>query len=501
MDENYKKYLKVTLKQSSFTFLIRLFSYLLSFLLQALFAKFLGSNDYGLYLLGLNITSIAVMFTTLGTPTSMQKFLGKYLGKNDIQKTKSIINATFTIVSITTIIAFLILNLNKHFFAIKIFKKPKLEIYLFYFSILLILYSYIYLFKGLFRGIKKPAKFTFQKEFFERLLRIVVFILLFFIGYKLSGAILATIISNLIILIVLFTQFKKTQLIDLSVSPIFSEILAVFKFSIYMFFTNFTYFLISQVNITISGLYLDSSQIAIYGISNTLAMFNIFFLNSINSVFGTIISELFHTNKFDTLKNLYTIIIRITITLTIPLTIWMNIYSKEILNFFGKEYINGYMVLILLSLGQFVNAISGPNSLMLSMTKYQKIELTNGIIIAFLNIFLNLLLIPKYGIVGSAIGGTIAIISINILKSFELYFFLKLQPYTKKLIKPIISGVILIVILFIIKNFYNSYNMFFVGIMLINSYIIYILIMTLLKWNKEDLEFLNVFLKKLKSKK
>ncbi|KAF2956271.1 flippase [Marinitoga sp. 38H-ov] len=500
MDNDYKNYLKTTAKQSSFTFLIRIVAYVLSFILQALFARYLGSQDYGLYALGFNITNIGIIFTTFGMPASMQRFLGEYLGKKETKKAQSIINAGFIIVTLTSIIAFTVLNINKHFFAINIFKKPELENTFIYFSFILIIMSYLSLFSGIFMGLKQPAKFNFQKEIVERLLRIAFFIPLFYFGYKLYGAIISTIISNIIILIILTYQFKKTKLLDFTVKPVFSELSDVLKYSVNMFFVSFTYFLLSQVNITISGMYLESSKVAIYSISSSVAGLSVFFLVSINSIFGTVISELYHTNKFETLKKLYSTVIRIVITSTIPLTLWMVLYSKEILSFFGKDYMEGYLVLSFLAIGQFVNAIVGPNGLMLSMTKHQKLELINGILIAALNISLNIFLIPKYGIVGSAIGGTVAIASINILKSVEVYIFLKIQPYDKKIIKPIISGIILIFVLLLIKNVIHSYNILFIVLMLIISYMIYLIIMRILKWNKEDLELFNALLSKIRKK-
>ena len=500
MSNDYKKYLKITAKQSGLTFSIRVISYILSFFLQALFARLLGSNNYGLYALGFNLVSMAIIFTTFGMPSAMPRFLGEFLGKKEYNKSKSIINAGFLIVSLTSVLAFFVLIIFKNTISIKIFNKPELEKLLPYFGLILIINSFLSLFSGLFRGIKNPSKFSFHKDLNERIIRIGLFIGLYYLGFRLFGAIISTIMSNLIIMIILFYEFYKTKLIDFSVKPKFSELKDVFKYSLTMFFVGVTSFLLNQVNITISGMYLESSKVAIYSISNTIATLSTFFLTSINSVFAAVISELFHTNKIEDLKRLYSTIIRLVIIFTTPLTIWLTMYSKEILNFFGKEYINGYIVLVFLALGQFANAVVGPNGLMLAMTKYQKFSLINGILIATLNISLNIILIPKLGIVGSAIAGTTAITSINILKSIEVYFLLKIQPYDRKIIKPIISGLLTVIVIFVIKNLYNSFNIFFVGLMLIISYSVFVLIQTILRWDKDDLELLKALIRKIRNK-
>ena len=130
----------------------------------------------------------------------------------------------------------------------------------------------------------------------------------------------------------------------------------------------------------------------------------------------------------------------------------MILFSKRILFIISPEYAQAEVVLILLALGQFVNAAVGSNGLMLSMTKFQHYEMINGIIIAALNIFLNIILVPKYGIIGSAIGGMLSISSVNIIKTIEVYIALKMVPYNGKYLKLIVAGVGTAIIVSVFRN-------------------------------------------------
>ncbi|MBO8161175.1 MAG: flippase [Thermosipho sp. (in: Bacteria)] len=496
----YKQYLKLTSKQAGLTFGTRVIGYILGFFLQAIFAKLLGSDKYGLYALGFSLASMGVMFTNFGMTSSMQRFLGEYFAKKEKEKIKSLISSGFLIVTTLNILVFILMYVFKEYISINIFKEPRLTGYFIYFEYILLVLSYVNLLNGIYIGFKIPSVFTFNKEIIERMLRIIIFLSLYVLGIKFFGAVFSTLISSLLLLVILivylvkkYGQYFKFKIPERKLTK------KVLSFSTNMFFVRFSYFLMSQINILIVGSYLESSKVGIYSISNTIAALSVFFLTSFNSIFGTVISELYHSKKYEVLDKLYSTIVRIIIVLTTPLTIWMVFYSKEILMFFGKDYAEGMWVLIFLALGQYVNAFVGSNGLMLAMTKHQRIELYNGIAIATLNVVLNILLIPKYGIVGSAIAGTIAITSINILKSVEVYFLLGYFPY-RKLTKPLSSALLVVLILFLFKTFYINFNILFVASMLGVIYLAYLGIITLSGWEEDDKDLIRALVRRIKRK-
>jgi O-antigen/teichoic acid export membrane protein len=82
---------------------------------------------------------------------------------------------------------------------------------------------------------------------------------------------------------------------------------------------------------------------------------------------------------------------------------------------FGKEFIAGTGVLYILLLGQLSNTFSGSLALILQMTGNEKVFrniLTLGLII---NVLLNIILIPRIGMIGAAIASAISLIVWNVL--------------------------------------------------------------------------------------
>ncbi|MCD6239344.1 MAG: polysaccharide biosynthesis C-terminal domain-containing protein [Thermotogae bacterium] len=65
---------------------------------------------------------------------------------------------------------------------------------------------------------------------------------------------------------------------------------------------------------------------------------------------------------------------------------------------------------------------------------------------------LNIILVPKYGIIGFAIGGMLSISSVNIIKTIEVYIALKMVPYNGKYLKLIVAGVGTAIIVSVFRN-------------------------------------------------
>ncbi|MHA1868937.1 MAG: flippase [Candidatus Heimdallarchaeaceae archaeon] len=487
MDEErilYEKYLKTSSKQAGMVFGTKVIGYLLGFAMQAVFARFLGVDKYGLYSLGLTVANVGALFGTFGLNTGMTRFLGEYLGKEEFSKAKGTIFSGFEYGILFSLIPTIAILIFRKPIAVNVFHDERLIPLLPWFSVILMLLTLMNLLKGMIEGFKKPSVFTFNKEIIERVFRITLFIVLFFFGIEVIGIVFATLFSSLIVVIILIIWlFKRASfLMDKRIKAATEK--KLLSYSSNMLFVSFTYFLMGQVNRMIIGGFLDSKQVGLYSISDTIAHLGIFFLVAFNSIFAPIISELFHQNKKNILSLLYSNITRWVATLTLPLVIWMIIFSEDILIIFGKEFILAKWVLIIIAIGQYVSSLAGATGLLLRMTKYQKLEMINGIFVASMNIGLNLWLIPKMGIMGSAIASASTVIAINLIKLLEVFILLKLIPYNKLFLKLLLPAAITVIAMLSLSLVIQGLLAAFVG--LFGCYVTFMLMLLLLKLQPED---------------
>ena len=103
-----------------------------------------------------------------------------------------------------------------------------------------------------------------------------------------------------------------------------------------------------------------------------------------------------------------------------PIFIAILIFPSFVLDFFGEEFTAGVIPLIILAIGQIINALCGPVMYLLNMTGKEK-QARNIIIIAsIINVALNLYFIPFYGLIGAAIATVVSTVVWNIMAVFQI---------------------------------------------------------------------------------
>ena len=103
-----------------------------------------------------------------------------------------------------------------------------------------------------------------------------------------------------------------------------------------------------------------------------------------------------------------------------PLVIVFFMFPDFLLGLFGEEFKVGVTAFIFLSCGRLISSFSGSVGNILQMTGNQNIYAIILLIGAILNVVLNLILIPLYGINGAAIASMSSLIVWNL--SFLLLY-------------------------------------------------------------------------------
>ena len=159
--------------------------------------------------------------------------------------------------------------------------------------------------------------------------------------------------------------------------------------------------------------YMDIETVAYYTVSVKLTFIVGIMLQTINSVIAPDISKFWFQRDMPSLNRLINKAIRLNFIISLPLIVLMILFHEYILDLFGANYYKGKTALLILLIGQAVNSLSGSVALYLNMTGRQKILLLFLIVSAVLNIILNIILIPLYGMTGAAISTAFSLILWN----------------------------------------------------------------------------------------
>jgi O-antigen/teichoic acid export membrane protein len=332
----------------------------------------------------------------------------------------------------------------------------------------------------------KPTLPSFVNDLLVR----VVFILLILLRYfqfislnQLVFSFAATYFLQTAILFIYILKIDNPKLIPNN--NIFKKetLYPVLAYGLILAFASLSSLSLRYIDGIILAKYLPLSQLAIYSVAAFIPTIIEAPISVIEKMVNPKISELLHNNNFDALKKVY---YRNTSNLLIIgcFIFLMVTCNLDVLFYFIPDYIQGKNIAIIISFSALFNMITGVNNaIIFNSDNYKKgtLLLTTLLTIA---LAINIILIPKYGLMGAALATAIASFLYNLSKYFFILVKYKLQPISKEMFG--LTIVTVMSFLFFEFVFESSFsNVFFVAILksviIILSYILLIFSFKLLE--------------------
>ena len=126
-------------------------------------------------------------------------------------------------------------------------------------------------------------------------------------------------------------------------------------------------------------------------------------ITAMNIVVAPQISQHYSAGKKSDLQGVITFSTRIIFALTLPAVLIVVFMGKWILSFFGPEFTSAYPALVVLAIGQMVNAFSGSVGYITTMTGHERISSAVLGVSLGINILLNYIFIQYFDIFGAAL--------------------------------------------------------------------------------------------------
>ncbi|MEQ9468766.1 MAG: oligosaccharide flippase family protein [Ekhidna sp.] len=195
-------------------------------------------------------------------------------------------------------------------------------------------------------------------------------------------------------------------------------------------------------------------ELGYFSAAYTLAFMVSFVGNSFTPVNQYLVAEAHGEADTEKIKKVYNNIVSKSMSFVILLLGGSIIFGELILGLlFGSDFKMVYPLLVILVLGESINAISGPAGNILLMTGNQKIS-TKIMLVGFilLSVFC-VLLIPHYGAMGSAIAAAISISYINLSRVIIIRRLFGILPNYRSILKHNKLLLLLVAVFFGLKLF------------------------------------------------
>ncbi len=392
-----------------------------------------------------------ILFSALGIPIYGVREIAKI--KDNKEKMETLINE---LVSINFILSIIFI----FFFAIAVFSFPKLQVnYKLYFIGSFMILANVFSFEWYFQGIEEFKYITIRNIS----IKVFLSILTFFIIKKNTDVIpyfLLTVLSYFTTAAINFFHAKKN--ISFKIILNFKPFKKHLKPLILIFSTIFFVSAYTLMDTLILGFLANDMAVGLYTTGLKIAKIPMLFIGALGVVLIPQLSKNYYKKENEEFLVLINKSVNFVITFSLPIIFYLIANSSTIIYLIaGKNYVGSIVILQILSvLGILVGLsnIFGMQVLTtMSKDKYFTLSVLAGTISSVL---LNLILIPNYKEIGSAISNVTSEILVTILTIYFSSKFIRIKIDFSFIFQNILFG---IPILFIPKllNYLDNFTYFY----------------------------------------
>lgn len=497
------RYLKLLAKSSFFVFISIMLSKIFSYGYKIVIARTMGVEIYGLFSLAIILIGFFITFASLGLIDGLLRYIPYYRGKKELKKVKFLIKSCFIVLLITSVLSSILLFVLSEVISIHIFKEPGLVYYLKILSLVIPFTIISSIFLTIIRAFERATSYSFLVNVFQNGLKFLLLALFILMGLKTNALIFSYLLAFVGLLIVAYFVarthlkkiFKEKNLKSNEKCVIFRELLL---YSWPLIFVGILYSLFYWTDSLMLGYFKTASDVGLYNATITIISLFAVAQSLFVQLFIPLASKKLSQNKLALIKQLTQQITKWIYLLNLPIFAMVFLFPGVVINFlFGSEFIIAQTSLRILALGGLFAGFLGILTGLITIKGDTKTILKDFIVFSIINILLNILLIPKYGINGAAIATTISWILFATILFAQVKTKLQFFALRKVIIKiTLIMFLPLLILLFISKIIVPTIsNLILTGLIFLLSY--FALLITTRCLDKDDLMIIKSIISKI----
>ena len=192
------------------------------------------------------------------------------------------------------------------------------------------------------------------------------------------------------------------------------------------------------------------AKLGIYAVAMALVAFLPIVLQSVNQIFSPTIADLYARGQIELLGRIFQTLTKWILGLTLPLAAGMIIFAPALMRIFGRDFEIGSAVSGDWHVGPADKLCVGSVGYLLLMSGHQRSLIRIQAVMACGILALNVVLIPRWGIMGAAIGAAVTNAVTNVWYLLEVRRKLGLLPYSRsywRLLPPVCGNLAVLLML------------------------------------------------------
>ena len=412
------KHLRELLKGSSTAFVFKILGMASGYVFILLITRNFGAEAMGVFALSYTLLNITTVIGKLGLDTALLRFVAEYSSQQRWDKVRNVYIKSLRIAVPFCIVLSALLFFTAPYLAKYVFKKEHLAVYFRIVSLAVVPMVLKSINQESIRGLKKIKEYSFLMNvslYFSAALLAGLYIL--FAEDKTITALLDILVASVFFVAFLsFYLWKKNLIIKNSEQTVDTvRYRTLLNVSIPMLLSSSMFLIMQWTDTIMLGMFRTEGEIGIYNVALRVASLTSIMLFAINSIAAPKFAEFYGKKDMQGLQQTVQHSTKLIFWTSFPILLVFFLFPSLILGIFGKDFKTGSYALMFLTFGQFINAISGSVGYILQMTGRQKTFQNILLVATTINIILNAVLIPRFGINGAAFASMVSMGLWNII--------------------------------------------------------------------------------------
>lgn len=410
------------------------------FAIVAVITRLVSPSVYGLFILATSIILFVQAFANLGLPEAIDYFIPQHLSDDEHGEARGVFVAVAAIMLVSSVVVAGLIVLSADRIA-SAFDEPSLRAALWLLSITV---PFLAIYNGLlasFSAIKRLKFRVYMRDVIRPTVRLVTTAALLLLGYGLLGVVGGYLVGIVVAIAAGLVMLRRNAGFIFEAATVRVASRSLLSYSVPLAFAGIIYIFLGQIDYFVIGYFLDSEEVGIYRVGYALAANLMIFSGSLGPIFKPLIAEA----KDDTpaVRTRYQIVTRWVAGLTLPLAITVALGASAYLSIvFTPQYTVAAAAVVILAGANLISAsCGGPDGTLLQGLGYSRLVFFNTALLLGINVVVSVLLVPRIGITGAAVGTASALTANALAAALEAYHFRGVHPLTAELGKVLSSAV------------------------------------------------------------
>jgi O-antigen/teichoic acid export membrane protein len=420
----------------------------LDFLRLAIMARLLSVDGFGLYALAWSLLRVGGLSAPLGLHNGVIHFATRFWKKSAPLFRGLVLRATAIAVGVGAV-AGLLLFLLAPWLSSAIFDDPALLPVLRWFAWSLPFMTGLQVLAATTRVPQRMLASTLANDLIPSVTNLLLFLLLFWLMEGVLSAVWATVLAfaagfaaaAFFVARMMPHAAAPAPAVESAAPLVPVSTGALLRYSLPTAMAGFFGILMNRVDRIVIGFFRPAADVGIYQAASQIAVLFTIVLFGFNLILAPMMADLFHKRDVKQMNEIYRVSTKWTIYLSAPLFLTVLIVPEATMTaLFGAPFAAGSGALLLIAVGQMINASTGAVGTILTMTGRQNRWLLVSASMFLVNVVLNLLLVPRYGFEGAATTTLFTLAGLYLTGLVMVRRYLGLWPYDARYVKGLVAA-------------------------------------------------------------